>query len=167
MSAMLPDELWETVQRSLPIACVDILLLNRSGDIGLIRRRTPDEGEKWCLIGGRARRGETLAAGIEREIKDALGDRFRVTDVSALPITVAEYFPDAPVGKPRDLRKHAIGLTYAATGAGPISVTGPEALAFQWLRPDELMEEDVGFGQYGVIMDVLGSAWADSVAESG
>jgi len=52
-------EQWRRVQKILPIACVDVLLLHptpqtarRVEALGLILRDTPHQGRRWCLVRG-------------------------------------------------------------------------------------------------------------------
>ncbi|MEO7002122.1 MAG: DUF4916 domain-containing protein, partial [Ktedonobacterales bacterium] len=64
---------WERIQKCVPIICVDILPVRfarqrqqRPLALGLIRRDTPHQGQRWCLIGGRVLYGESLGDAIER-----------------------------------------------------------------------------------------------------
>lgn len=66
------EELWKRIQNILPIATIDILPL-KNGDRndfiseGLILRKTADEGEKWCFIGGRLLYEKNLWEGGSRD----------------------------------------------------------------------------------------------------
>ncbi|MGI9112982.1 MAG: DUF4916 domain-containing protein [Gaiellaceae bacterium] len=145
----LPDEQWEWVQTVLPIAVVDVMPLHADKQrVGLIRRETPHQGERWNLIGGRVAHGESLVLAIEREIREALGDRARV-DLSdaGQPLYVAQYGPWRAEPFSFDPRKHAIGMTYLLPVAGPLTACG-EALSFAWFMAMELpARSEWGFEQ--------------------
>src|SRR4051812_1541623 len=74
----LSDQDWQWASEHLPIACVDVLPVQRGDDggirrIGLIRRDSP-MGEKWCHIGGRLLYGESLLDGANRHTIESVDD---------------------------------------------------------------------------------------------
>src|ERR671923_775944 len=88
---------WRQIQNLMPIACVDVVPLQESNEIiegvGLILRETPHQGQRWCLVGGRLCRNESLTDAISREIRAALGEQAQFTlkkDIQ--PDYVAQYF---------------------------------------------------------------------------
>lgn len=147
----IPDDEWSQIQELMPIVVVDIAVLRQSspGSVGLIRRETPHQGQKWNLVGGRIRKGESLGEAIEREVSSNLGPRARVTvEDSSQPHFVAQYGPFKRRGFSLDPRKHAVGLTYALPLSGEITAMG-EALEFRWFeiaslppRPEWGFEQD-------------------------
>lgn len=155
----LPDEDWNTVRRSVPVLCVDVLL-SPSGDPGqvaLIRRATyPGAAEGWCLVGGRVLLNEHLPAAVERHVAATLGPAVRV-DRSTLELgAVIEYFTKPDIGDFYDPRKHAVALTYSAACecAGEPEALG-EALEFGWFGIDQLSGVNFGFGQGEAVARVL------------
>ncbi len=133
------------VQRSVPVVCVDVLPW-RPGEEGrelcLIERETPDEGLRWCLVGGRVRVDERLEDAVRREVRDALG--LDVQDVPDQPDLVAQYARRSGPG-PHDPRKHAVALTWLLRIQDE-PVPGGEALAARWF-PERALPE-MGFGQH-------------------
>lgn len=156
----LSDHDWRIAQRSLPIACVDVLPIRKSesnkAQIGLISRNTPHQGRCWCLIGGRLLLNEPLRSAIARQIEAALGPAVEcVMREPVQPIFVAEYFSEQRKDELFDPRQHAIGMTFAARVEGETAVTG-EALAFRWFDiGNPPRESEIGFGQAKVLAACL------------
>ena len=156
----LPVEDWRKVQRCLPIVCVDVLPIRRRQgelrDIGLVFRETPHQGRQWCLIGGRLQYNELLTEGVERELREALGDKIIFTCFgSDEPLKVAQYLPTPDKGELYDPRQHALALTYVVELSGEITPQG-EALEFSWFPVAGLAEmQGIGFGQQPIIIECL------------
>lgn len=154
------DKEWARLQQLLPIVCVDILpiVCSPSGEInriGLIKRHTPHEGDKWCTVGGRLLYGESLQDGIWRQLRDTLGSDVQIArGLDIQPLYVAQYSPSLEAAEGFDAvdpRKHAVALTYLLEIKGEIAPQN-EALDFQWCTLSEFrMYEHIGFGQERVI----------------
>jgi ADP-ribose pyrophosphatase YjhB (NUDIX family) len=149
---------WARAQATLPIACVDVFVYRRRArriEVGLILRDVPHQGRRWCLVGGRLRRGERLEAAIHRQVRETLGPTARCAPRAPLvPLFIAEYMPRRVRGTLYDPRQHAIGLTYAARVSGPIVAQG-EAYEFRWLDAAALGGVRIGFDQKRVIAACL------------
>jgi ADP-ribose pyrophosphatase YjhB (NUDIX family) len=148
------------VQRCLPIVCVDVLACRRENgilqEVGLIRRNTPHQGVRWCLIGGRMQYGESIVEAIGREIREALGDRIehRWSGIDE-PLKLVQYMPTLEKGEYHDPRQHAISLIYAVEVLGTPVPQG-EALDFKWFKPGKVpSEEEMGFGKGAVVADLI------------
>lgn len=134
----LDSKTWKLVQDSVPIACVDVLPLQTTAGVithaGLIHRDTPHQGPRWCFVGGRLHRNETLVEGLTRQLRETLGDAVRFTAAPDLqPLFVAQYFTqDRGVGA-LDPRQHAVALSYALAVDGDIAPAG-EAHDFRWFE---------------------------------
>ena len=150
----IPEDEWQQIQATVPVACVDVLVWRRVGgagqrDVGLILRDTPHQGPRWCLVGGRVLLDESLDAAVRRQLLDTLATG--PVDVDDQPAFVAEYARGTGPG-PHDPRKHAIGMTWAVQLAGTPSPRH-EALDFRWFPESALPE--LGFGQGRVAAAVL------------
>ena len=157
----LADAEWQRIQEILPIACVDAFAI-RPGEtdadleIGLILRATPDEGRRWTLIGGRLLYGESILEGLQRHVSDSLGSNIAFETTSGdQPLYVAQYAPEPRPGFARDIRRHAVALTFAITLQGEVRTIGSEALDFGWFQASALPVEEIGFGQATVIVTAL------------
>jgi ADP-ribose pyrophosphatase YjhB (NUDIX family) len=132
---------YREIQELIPISCVDILPLLLSTKrkdtieaIGLILRDTPYQGKRWCLIGGRLDKNESIVHAINRELQDALGaeiDYHLPEEIQ--PDYVAQYFPIHKKNAGFDPRQHAIGLTFCVPIKGIIKPQR-EAIDFKWYK---------------------------------
>lgn len=160
MRGWLSDREWSSTQLRVPVACVDVLPLSTQTlggtKVGLIYRETPHQGHRWCLIGGRLFRNESLRAAIVRQIHEVLGARARcVLNVPVQPVLIAEYFSRRLKGHLFDPRHDAVGLTFAVEIRGGIRPMG-EALDFKWFDPEELPGSNLfGFGQRKVVLECI------------
>jgi ADP-ribose pyrophosphatase YjhB (NUDIX family) len=145
---------WKWVQDTVPVACVDVLPLQLATDgrtiarVGMIYRDTPHQGRRWCLVGGRMWRNESLVEAATRQIRETLGTvvRFHITP-EAQPHYVAQYFTSQRNIGLLDPRQHAVAMVFAVPIEGEI-VAGGEAAEFAWFAPDALPPADrCGFGQ--------------------
>lgn len=155
----LSKVLWAATQRIIPIACVDIFALNTNATIenpadtiGLIRRNTPHQGQRWCLLGGRVYYSETIAEAAKRHVQTSLGKASNILfPHDAHPTYIAEYFPKERSGYYVDPRQHSIALTYSLHVFGNFLAQG-EAIEFEWFRIDKLPPpSDFGFGHEIVV----------------
>jgi ADP-ribose pyrophosphatase YjhB (NUDIX family) len=159
--AWLGEEDYRWIQDSVPIACVDIVPLRVGArgeieSIGLIYRDTPHQGRRWCLVGGRVLRNETLATAAARQLCLTLGDAIRFhIDPDAQPVYVSQYFTSRqPVGV-IDPRQHSITVNYCVDIAGEVQAQG-EALDFRWFAPQSLPGPDhFGFEQDLILKQCL------------
>ena len=156
---------WERVQQIVPIVCVDVMAVRvKAGvEVGLILRETPHEGRRWCLVGGRLRRGESLSHAVLREVDSALGPGLLESQWSGRASSIVEYAPEPAGIGPHDPRKHAIGLTYVVELLGEPQPRN-EALDFAWFARAEL--PTAGFGQRGVIEGLLSQVEAERRGDS-
>src|SRR5579884_2882994 len=116
--AWLSDAEYERVRQTVPIVCVDIVSVRRGDDgrireVGLILRDTPHQGRRWCLVGGRVRKDETLSEAAARHLRETLGPDVRFTlDRDVQPVYVSQYFPTRrPVGV-IDPRQHSVAMNF-------------------------------------------------------
>ncbi|MEV7692871.1 DUF4916 domain-containing protein [Microbacterium sp. NPDC089189] len=140
----LPAELYAQIELSVPIACVDFVPVRSTdtGDrqIGLILRESP-HGQVWCHLGGRIRRGETIAAALRRHARETVGLEPSVP-LNPQPGYVYEWFPPSVAPSDgtafgSDPRKHAIGLSFVIE-LEEEALAQNEALAFKYYDPREL-----------------------------
>jgi ADP-ribose pyrophosphatase YjhB (NUDIX family) len=154
-AAWLSGARWKLVQESVPIVCVDIMPIRTSRcvpcrveAIGLILRDTPHQRQRWCLIGGRVLRGESLRDAIHRQIVETLGTEVRILlKRDQQPLYISQYAPHGTKPFFLDPRQHAVGLTYAFKITGSPIAQG-EAVAYRWFDIGKLPPpERFGFGQ--------------------
>jgi ADP-ribose pyrophosphatase YjhB (NUDIX family) len=124
--------------------------------IGLIFRATPHQGERWCLVGGRLWRNETMAEAIARQLRETLGPGIAFSlDSDPQPQYVAQYFPAVRSVGTLDPRQHALTPTFVIPVTGDPVATG-EAIDFRWFDPARLPDpHEFGFGQDLVVAGCL------------
>jgi ADP-ribose pyrophosphatase YjhB (NUDIX family) len=148
---------WKRVQDTVPIACCDVVPVRQGENgivekIGLIYRNTPHQGMRWCMVGGRMWRNESMAEAITRQLRETLGPavRFEI-DPDRQPDFVVQYFTSRRSVGFLDPRQHAITLAFVVPIEGDITAMG-EAKSFQWFDRDVLPASDqFGFEQDQVI----------------
>ncbi|WP_050669290.1 DUF4916 domain-containing protein [Luteipulveratus halotolerans] len=138
---------WKRICASMPIACVDLVPVHTDSagtvtHVGLILRETPWGTQKWCHVGGRVRRGETLQDAARRHLDETLELTETELDAalqgmrSRTQVPVMEWFPEArePTGSyGTDPRKHAVSVTVAAVLESEAEPrVGGEAIFFRW-----------------------------------
>lgn len=147
-SPWLSEELWDTIQGSVPIVCVDLVPVVRDGSgnvvrVGFIRRFTPFQSQMtWCHVGGRVNLGESLAEALARHLEETLGLRVDLGP-DPQPGYVMQYFKtprsDAGLVSGHDPRKHAVALSYLVeVPEGASAVRGGEGLEFKWFEVELL-----------------------------
>jgi ADP-ribose pyrophosphatase YjhB (NUDIX family) len=135
---------WKWVQDTLPIACADVVPVQLAADgktiarVGLIYRDTPHQGKRWCMVGGRMRRNESLAEAAGRQLHETLGPvvRFAI-EPDRQPDFVVQYFTSPRAIGFHDPRQHAITLAIVVPIDGELAAMG-EAESFQWFDPGDL-----------------------------
>lgn len=137
-SRWIPDELFQAIQKTVPVACVDLIVLRRGrknvAETLLIKRKIYPEQGKWCLIGGRILKDEYTKDTIRRQAKEELG-----VSVKIIP-PWSEKHPFAVFNDPvSDKQKHFVALAYpVAVVKDTLKPSGPEFKEARWFPLDKL-----------------------------
>ena len=67
---MIPEPLYRTILRSVPIVCVDLVVRRPDGRCLLVRRRNEPLRSEWWVIGGRVQHGEKAEAAALRKLRE-------------------------------------------------------------------------------------------------
>lgn len=149
----LPEQTYELVRASVPIASVDLLPWRETDDgereVLLIRRLDRRGSPCWCWIGGRIHIDEPIAEAARRHIAETVGtDLVTEPIVASHPDLVVEYQRTPRDDGPYDESQHSIGLTYLVETSGGELDPGGEALEARWFPCADLPEDDdFSFGQ--------------------
>ena len=108
MSEHIPLELYKQIHASLPIPCVDAVILNTNKEVLLCHRLNKPAQGTWWFPGGRVLKGETMEDAIVRKVKQETN--LDVDIVKQLG-TDQTMFPDGPFGGPT----HTINTVFLVT----------------------------------------------------
>ena len=69
----LPFEEYRKVLSSVPIVCVDCVVLNDRGEVLLVKRKNEPLKDEFWVPGGRVHKGERLTNAVHRKMREELG----------------------------------------------------------------------------------------------
>ncbi len=157
---VMPQPLYQLVVKIQPLPCVDGVAVRKNGDYieaMAIRRGTGHEKGKWCSVGGRIRRNESIESALRRQFRIDLGCEIEALVPWWQPTTVAQFAPAEEVkgqeGFSLEYGKHAISLYYLVrllgeSRFGTTDFAGQEALGVAWFTLGNLpRREAFGFDQ--------------------
>ena len=125
----IPDEVYQTVLRSMPIPCVDLIVFNSAREILLVRRTNEPARGQWWFPGGRVHFEESREVAVMRVLMQECGLRAgRVEELSTLDVIL----PLESAGRV----SHAIATFYLVTVDSPCKITlDDQASDFAWKKP--------------------------------
>ena len=153
----IPDEIYEMVLRSMPIACVDLIVCNSASEILLVRRTNEPARGEWWFPGGRIHFGETREDAVRRQLMKECG--LQGVDVEEL-WTLDVILPlDSS-----DRVSHGITTIYAVTAQAPADVTlDDQASEFEWRQVADWREKSL----HPIVRQVLLNFQERSLERSG
>lgn len=106
---MIPYDQYRSMAEVLPILCVDIVIVNLSGQYLLVKRANEPRRGQWWVIGGRVFKGETLEQAVVRKVWEESSLKIR----NVKPIG---YYEDVSQKSPFGLIApyHAISVVFTA-----------------------------------------------------
>ena len=113
-----------------PLVAVGAIVFNNN-KVLLVRRGKPPAADLWAIPGGRVEIGETLQAAAEREILEETG----VTIKALEPVYTFDVIDRDSEGR---ARFHYVIVDLAADYISGKLRAGDDALAAQWVSPDDL-----------------------------
>ena len=129
---LLPFEFYVDIHRSVPLCCVDLVVLYRGKLLFVKRANEPAKGE-WWLIGGRVLRGETLVAAARRLLRSEAGlDIERVEKLGC----DETFFDTDPFG--HGAGTHTINVVLKVTATGDAVKLDPTSEAFSLVSTAQL-----------------------------
>ena len=152
----IPEELWATISKAVPILCIDFVPIAPDGKPGLILRNGP-YGQVWCHLGGRMQYGESVEETIARHLAtDLPGSIPSRMGMNPQPVGVFQWFPEGihPEYPGRDERKHAVSLAYKVHLLD-VGIPAHEALDITWLNPWDNLPEPMWPGSPDLVRTVL------------
>lgn len=146
-SGWLSDEELAETRRRLPLLYVEAVPVRVDGlgqvtEVGILLRANAEGAMTRTLVSGRVMYGETLRDALFRHLEKDLGPMaFPLLPASAVPFSVAEYFP-FPGAQFVDERQHAVSLAYVVPVTGTCEPR-QDALELTWMTPADAASEAV------------------------
>ena len=144
----LTDLELEQVRGRLPILYVEALPVRVDGlgqvvEVGMLLRANAMGEMTRTLVSGRVMYGETLRDALFRHLEKDLGPMaFPQLPASAVPFSVAEYFPMPGVSAYTDDRQHAVALAFVVPVTGTCDPR-QDALELTWMTPAEAASDAI------------------------
>jgi ADP-ribose pyrophosphatase YjhB (NUDIX family) len=122
----IENDLYERIRQAMPIACVDLLVMNGADEILLIRRTNEPAIGQWWFPGGRVQFGERREAAARRKLLEECGlDVPQLQELKTFDVIL----PYAT----NERSSHGITTIFAARIAEPRLVRlDPQSSAFCW-----------------------------------
>ena len=73
MKQKIPQKLFEEIKNSIPLSCVDLIVINRNNEFLLVKRSITPYKNKWCLPGGIIKRNQKIHEKLYEIAKKELG----------------------------------------------------------------------------------------------
>lgn len=106
---IVPAEEYQRILETVPILCVDGVIVNHEGKYLLVKRANAPLQDQWWVPGGRVLKGETLEEAFHRKMREELGIEVRIL----MPIGYTEErHADDPRGGPDGV--HAVSVVFCA-----------------------------------------------------
>jgi len=108
-SALISNKQYQKIIESMPILCVDIIIMNSKGKYLLIKRANEPLKGEWWVIGGRVHKGETLEEAATRKVREETS--LEINN----PIAVG-YYEDVNEKTPfgSDCSQHSTSIVFSA-----------------------------------------------------
>lgn len=163
-SGWLSDDELTAIRMRLPLLYVEAVPVRVDGlgqvvELGVLLRASPSGEMTRTLVSGRVLYGETLREALFRHLEKDLGPMaFPLLPASAVPFSVAEYFP-FPGAQFTDDRQHAVSLAYVVPVSGTCEPR-QDALELTWMSPMEAASDVVAAEMEGGRGSLLRAALA-------
>lgn len=120
----IPQKLYDSIKRTMPILCVDIQVFNKNGEFLLVKRKNNPLLGQYHFLGGRVIKGENLIQAVKRKAKEESG--LRVSGISFVGYSDYKY-------KTKDGLLHTPTLTFSCLGSGKVKLD-KQSSNFMWTK---------------------------------
>jgi ADP-ribose pyrophosphatase YjhB (NUDIX family) len=149
-SKHIPEELYSKIHAEMPIACIDLMVVNGNRVLLLERLREPDKGKYWCP-GGRIQKGENFETSAYRILYEET--RMKIAKLEFMGPSNCVFQKD-PFGHGK--RTHTVSFVFACK---PENYEGihldEDHRSFHWWRPGEMTEIPVAEGVKRLAWDTV------------
>ncbi|MEM2142376.1 MAG: NUDIX hydrolase [Candidatus Thorarchaeota archaeon] len=123
---------------------VDVIVVDDTGQVLLVRRKNDPFRGFWALPGGFVEYGERVEDAAVREIVEETGIEVDLTDIMGVYSS-----PD------RDPRGHTVTVVFVGRPLATHPQAGDDAAAVSWFTPTRLLSEHLAFDHAQVIADFV------------
>lgn len=93
----IPEDIYRVVKRTMPIPCVDIVVLDRVGRVLLVKRANHPASDQWWFPGGRVHFLEARQATALRKLREECNlNATAVTELASLDVIIAGIGAEPP-----------------------------------------------------------------------
>jgi ADP-ribose pyrophosphatase YjhB (NUDIX family) len=137
---LLPQPIVIASERGRQFACsavaLQAIIVNEREEILLLASPRRYEAETWQVVSGALEAGETILAGVLREIREEAGEEIQVRPLGVVHVQTFHY--DANV-------QYMIGIYYLLAYEGGVVRPGDDMVEslFRWWSLDELADENI------------------------
>jgi ADP-ribose pyrophosphatase YjhB (NUDIX family) len=135
--ALISEEQYQLIRRTMPIPCVDLVVENPAGEVLLLRRANEPAKGQWWMPGGRVNFGETREGAAARKLQEECSlDALNVRELATRDLFLE--FPE--LGE----LSHAITTVFRVDVArvGTV-ILDSQSTASAWRRREDWFREDL------------------------
>ncbi len=131
----IPEDIYHVVKQTMPIPCVDLVVLDRIGRVLLVKRANHPASGQWWFPGGRVHFLETRQAAALRKLREECNLNARaVTELGSLDVIFAGTRAEPP--------SHAIATLFLAQVEDATSLKlDRQSNAAEWRAPQAWLAE--------------------------
>lgn len=111
---LIPSDLYEKIHMTMPIACVDIIIINDNSFL-LVKRKNKPAQNQWWFPGGRILKDETLIEAVIRKSFEETRLKVKIINRIGVEETI---FPDGPFNS----ATHTINVVYLTKVINPETI---------------------------------------------
>lgn len=120
-------KLYKKIHESMPIPCVDIILIYENKFL-LVKRKNKPVQNQWWFPGGRILKGEKFLEAVRRKTKEEIGIAIKSAKLLGADETI---FPDGPF----DDYTHSVNLIFSAQLSKPNKIIlDKQSESYEWFE---------------------------------
>ncbi|MBL4657213.1 MAG: NUDIX domain-containing protein [Flavobacteriales bacterium] len=132
---LIREELYQQVKMNLPIPCVDLLIINASKEILLVKRANEPAKGQWWFPGGRVLHGESRKKAVLRKLGEECGIK---TYLDCEELNTHDLFLE---DKGEEYISHGITTVYKISVEDVTVVIDDQGTEYEWRTPQSWMSE--------------------------
>ena len=144
---IIPEPLYEQIKKSMPIPCVDLLILDADDHVLLVRRIAPPAEGEWWFPGGRVHFGESRRQAAVRKLREECA----IESGLLYELATLDVFLPLPRGGGEELSHGITTVFLVRLDRRPKVVLDSQSSAFDWRRVEHWLQS----GLHILVHDML------------